>query len=52
MTKERASEIILDLIIKEENDKCSIGLSVSQINELKKAYCALKPQIITNSDSE
>lgn len=47
MTKERAAKIILDMINGAEST-FGHSLSATEINALKKAYCALNPEPTTN----
>ena len=49
MTKERAAKIILDMINGAEST-FGHSLSATEINALKKAYCALNPEPTTNAD--
>lgn len=49
MTKERAAKIILDMINGAEST-FGHSLSTLEINALKKGYCALDPEPITNAD--
>ena len=49
MTKERAAKIILDMINGAES-LFGHSLSTTEINALKKGYCALNPEPSTNAD--
>lgn len=49
MTKERAAKIILDMINGAESP-FGHSLSATEINALKKAYCALNTEPTTNAD--
>ena len=49
MTKERAAKIILDMINGAEST-FGHSLSTLEINALKKGYCALNPEPLTNAD--
>lgn len=49
MTKERAAKIIIDMINGAEST-FGHSLSTTEINALKKGYCALNPEPSTNAD--